>query len=417
MARASISTMLPLDRWARYLGLEPRHFNQVTTDITPVEHCKRVWLQHAWQGTDAVGREEVADAIARAEDDLTEALGYYPLPQWTAGEVVRTEPYQDPYLRHTSALTTPNGLYRSVQARRGMVISGGIRAETAIQAAAAIVWSDADADGYNETATVAVATTVTDENEIRVYFPGHGGEDEWEIRPLRSVTIAAGTATILIDRHLLADPDLWEALDPQEIDGDVDANFVATVDVYRVHNDPSQQAQLQWERLPNDCDCGSSTCASCAWSTQWACLQTRDPRLGIVTYQPADWDSDAESFTPASLSVSRQPERVRLYYQSGYASSRVSRDWQQMDPAFERAIVLLSICYLDRPVCSCSNVEAFYQRWSEDLALKGADGASYQLTEAVTSCPWGTRAGAVEAWRTIMRMRGDRAPVGEIARY
>lgn len=417
MARASTVTMLPLDRWARYLGIEPRHFNQITTALSPTQSCKQVWLQYSWQGTDAVGREDVADAIARAEDDLTEALGYYPLPQWTAGEVVRTEPYNDPYLRHTSALTTPNGLYRSVQAKRGMVISGGVQRKTLVEANVAVAWSDEDLDGYDETATVFAATTVTDVNDIRVYFPGHNGDDRWEIRPLRGADIAAGIVTIIIDRHLLVAPNQWEAIDPAEVNGDVDANFVAAVDIYEVANDPSQQAQLQWERVPNDCDCGSATCASCAWGTQWACLQTRDPRLGIVTYQPAAWDSDAESFVAASLSVSRQPERVRLWYRSGYTSSRVDCPYAEMDPAFERAIVLLSITYLDRPVCSCSNVEAFYQRWSEDLALKAADGASYQLAEAVLSCPWGTRAGAVEAWRTIMRMRGDRAPVGGVARY
>ena len=123
---------------------------------------------------------------------------------------------------------------------------------------------------------------------------------------------------------------------------------------------------------------------------QWACLQTRSPRLGILTYQPGDWDSVSETYDPASLSVERQPERVRLWYRAGYTSSRVTREYCEMDPAFERAITLLSVCYLDRPICSCSNVEAFYQRWTEDLALRGADGASYQLTDAVLSCPWGT---------------------------
>jgi hypothetical protein len=399
------------------LGLEPRHFNQITTDLRPAEHCKRVWLQYAWQGTDAVGREEVADAIARAEDDLTEALGYHPLPQWTAGEVVRTEPHYDPLLVGLSNLAQPFGMYRSVQARRGMVISGGIQASSLIAAAAAITWWDLDADGYDEFGAAVAPTTVTDENEIHVYFPGHGADPEWEIKPLRSVAFGGGNVTVAIDRHMLVDPDLWEALDPAEVDGDVDANFVASVSIYRVYNDPSQQGQLQWERSRNDCSCGDATCASCAWATQWACLQTRDPRLGIVTYQPATWDATTEAYAAAALAVGRQPERVRLWYRSGYTSSRVDRDYQQMDPAFERAIVLLSMCYLDRPVCSCANVEAFYQRWTEDLTLKGADGASYQLAEAVLSCPWGTRAGAVEAWRTIMRMRGDRAPVGEIARY
>ena len=170
MARASTVTMLPLDRWARILGIEPRHFNQITSDLTPTEHCKQVWLQYAWQGTDAVGREEVADAIARAEDDLIEALGYAPLPQWVDGEVIRTEPYNDPYIRHSGSLTTPNGLFRSVQANRGMIISGGVEEKTVIDLAAAVAWWDFDGDGYFETATVIAPTTVTDANEIQGIF-------------------------------------------------------------------------------------------------------------------------------------------------------------------------------------------------------------------------------------------------------
>ena len=76
------------------------------------------------------------------------------------------------------------------------------------------------------------------------------------------MAFGGGNVTISMDRHLIADPDLWEALDPNEIDGDVNGNFAATLSIYRVYNDPSQQAQLQWERVPNDCDCGDTDCAS-----------------------------------------------------------------------------------------------------------------------------------------------------------
>ena len=413
MARASTPTLLALDRWAAIVGLDPRHFNQVTiANLAPTRNCKQIWTQYAWQSIDSIGREEVAQAIQRAESDIITALGFYPVPQWVNGEVVLTPRDYDRYSLGCSNLAQPAGRFVSVQAAFGQLISGGLETRNLIASPAigAGQWSDPDGDGYDDICTLVVATTVTDVNEIRVYFPGHNGEEEWEIRPLRSVAIAGGNATIVIDRHLLVDPDLWEALQPGEVDGLVDANFVTSVDVYRVWNDPSQQAQLQWERMPNECDCGSTSCASCAWATQWACLQARNPRLGIFTYQPADWDAIGEFYSLAALAASRRPERVRLYYRSGYQSSKVKRPMVEMDPTFEQMIVRYSICLLDRPICSCSNVEGFRQLWTEDRALVGQlpDAGRYQMRPEDLACPWGTQKGAIDAWRQAERMKISR---------
>jgi hypothetical protein len=403
--------MLSLDRWAYHLGLDPRHFNQVTSIVTPVHFCRKVWMQYPWQTADHVGREEVADAISKAEYDIVMALGYYPIPQWIVGEVIRTSPSPDVSAKHTYDLENVAGRYRSVQAAFGHIISGGIEVRDSV-GPSAVAWVDATgvplANDIHSIGLVTTPVTVTDPDELRVYFAGHNGEDEWEIRPLRAVTIIAGVAYILIDRHLLVDPDLWEDLDPHEVNGDLDASFVATVDVYEVYNDASQQAQLQWERLPSTCDCGSTDCAMCAWATQWACLQTRDPKLGFVTYQPGDWDAASESYTAAPIAVARQPERVRLWYRAGYRGARVTRPYNNMDLELERMITLLSICYLDRPVCGCSNVEAFYQRWTEDKALVAETG-HYQVTNRDMSCPWGTKIGAIQAWNMAQNYALGRA--------
>jgi hypothetical protein len=416
MARASTRTILSLDRWAAVLGLEPRHFNQITTTIRPQRACHQPWLQYNWQAADRVGREEVAQAIAQAESDIVTALGFYPLPQWVEGEVVRTAQPNDRTLVGGSGLYNPRGLALSVQASLGQIITGGIETKdliaTAVRTVPAVpgdtmALSDPDGDGYDELVTITLPTALTDTNEIRVYFTGQAAADEWEIRPLRSVTIAAGVLTITLDKHLIADPDLWEALDPQAIDGDVNANFVLTVDVYRVWNDPSQQAQLQWERVPGACGCGLTTCAACAWGLQWACLQTRDPRLGILTYQPSTWNATNDEYDPTVLAVDRAPERVRLYYQAGYQFPRARRSWHDMDPMLERMIAYYSVTILDRPICTCDNVQSFVARWTEDLALVG--DARYQIRDQDLACPWGTRAGALWAWKQVQRYAIQRA--------
>jgi len=418
MARASIRTMLPLDRFAQILGIDPRHFNQVTSELAPVNACKQVWIQHSWQAADQVGREEVAEAIARAEDDISAFLGYYPLPQYIVGEVERTSQVYDVAARGLSTLEDAARRFQSVKGLWGHIISGGIEARDIFASptiGAGLEWQDLDGDGYFETMQIEVNTAVTDPDELRVYFHDELAEDEWEIRPLRSVTIAAGVATILIDRHLLVLPDLWEALNPEEVDGDDDDNFVTQVDVAWVRLDPSQQVQLQWERLPSTCDCGAANCAMCAWAVQWGCLQTRDPRLGFVTYQPGEWDAANEQFTPTPLSVSRQPERVRLWYKSGWRWVRTDRPSQLMDPALERMITLYAITLLDRPICGCSNVEAFYERWTEDRALVAGSqtgSARYQMSKRDISCPWGTKTGAIQAYNIATRLA-----LGQAVRY
>lgn len=424
MARASTRTLVSLDRWAYHLGLEPRHFNQLYTSKAPAKVCHQPTVQYAWQNSDRVGRDDIAQAIEQAESMIVEALGYYPVPQWIAGEVVRTAPANDPMVMHGSGLINPRGLYLSVHGAFGMGISGGIKASTSIGTAVrtepanpadTMVLTDVDGDGYLEIARITLPTTVTDVNEIRCYFPGHSQADEWEIRPLKAVTISGGNVVIDIDRHLLVDPDLWEAIDASGVDGDLSTNFILTVEIYRVYNDPSQQVQFQWERTPGQCECGDSECAMCAWAVQWGCLQNRDPRLGEWTYQPADWDAGTESFALADLSVARKPERVRLWYRAGYESSRVARPMVEMDPRFERIIMLLSATLLDRPICNCNNIEAFITRWREDRALVSEEGARYQFQTGYDhnlGCPWGTRAGAIEAFRQV-----ERRALGGAARY
>ncbi len=420
MARASTRTLLPLDRWAFHLGLEPRHFNGVTTTAAPDRNCSNVWLQYAWQASDRVGREEVAEAIAQAEQDIITELGFYPLPQWTAGEVVHTVRPYDRSLSHNDSLQNGRGLYQSVKAGMGLLIAGGIKASTEIGTATVaggtMVWTDLDGDGYDEIARITLATTVTDTDEIRCYFPSHDQEDEWEIRPLKAVSISGGNVVIDIERHLLVDPDLWEAIGAEAVDGDDDGNFLTSIEVYRVYHDPQQQAQLQWERIPNDCSCGSTDCAMCAWSVQWACLQTRNPRLGHATYQPGTWDATDEEFNAASLAVSRAPERVRLWYRSGWQWAQARRDMIEMDPLWERVITYYSVTLLDRPICDCNNVTAYIDKWRTDLAYVGSgeNDGRWQMQiggrpSRVLDCPWGTMQGAVWAWQQVQRRRIGKA--------
>ena len=101
MARASLPTLLSLDRYASIMGIVPAHFNGAyapssgSTGVFPISQgCKDVWYQHAWQRFDALSREDLAIAIYDAEKDIEAELGYSPGPKWVTNEV---HPYPRPF--------------------------------------------------------------------------------------------------------------------------------------------------------------------------------------------------------------------------------------------------------------------------------------------------------------------------------
>lgn len=405
MAIANFKTHLPLDRWAEIIGLDPRHFNQIVTAAKQAVTCDKVWKQHPWQENDQVSREDVAQAIQQAEKTLERYLGYRLLPCWEQDERIDTPQPGDRALFYRNSQNM-RGYPLHVQTKWGHFISGGMEAKTLIDTPA-VVYSDADLDGYPETATITFNTAVTEPSELAIYFSGNNGDDEFEIRPFRSITIAAGVATVKLWRHQLVNPELWEALEPEQVDGDDDGNFAAEVDVYRHYNDPSQQVQLVWS--PNGANCEDACCEN---SYQWGCLNAKENRLGLVYYKPGSWNETTESFDSAELSVCRNPDRLRMWYYSGLRDGRRKYPCLQMEPSLERAVAYYSLTLLDRPICGCNNLEKVVNKWTDDLGLQTTTTESstrYELSQRLIDNPLGTTRGAIFAWETVSRMQSGRA--------
>lgn len=422
MARAIATTHLPLDTWARILGIDPRHFNQVVIPgIKPVNTCDDVWMQHPWQNVSQVAREDAAIAVKQAEEILERFLGYHLLPSWQVDERMMFLPPGAPEVNNIG-FRDARGFPLSIQGNWGHFISGGIELKTLITAGAVVTYSDEDGDTYFETATVTVVTTVTDPEDIRVYYPGMAARDEWEIRPLddplthrRSVTIAGGSATIVFAREQAVDNDLLEALDPVAIDGTVVANFLATVDVYAVTNDPQQQATLLWNPQPTFCNCATGQCPACEHSTQTACLIAKDFRTSRAQVSPAVWDSTDEEFDSAALAVARSPNLVRLWYYAGWRDMALDAPRLELDSQLARAITYFSLQFLLRPFCGCENVTRVAEVMAQDLALELATEPktmSWQLTDEMIGNPFGTSRGALMAWRLANQQEGGKAKIG-----
>lgn len=404
MAVARTVTKLPLDTFARLMGMHPLHFNQVVYgDQT---HCDNVVFQHEWQTADKVSREEIAQAIAEAESKIENALHYRLAPSWEVDEWRQTSrPVQPELVRFDAG--DVRGYPSTVHANWGYFISGGIEAKTLIEAGASIVYSDEDSDGYFETATVSVSTSVTDKNEVAAYYPGKDGANEWEIRPV-NVTISSGVATIVFRREQAVNPDLFEALDIEgkEANGTDDADFLSTVDVYRHWNDPSTQASFLWGPLSaGTCGCSGDGCASCAFSAGTGCLQTvYDPRQSILSLASADWNVDTQQFERVGWPFARAADIVRLYYRSGWRDKAQEYPFR-MDRQWERTVAYMAAALLDRPPCDCA--KGTWEKWRNDITLTqgSADGdvglGYFRSARGNEDNPFGTTRGEINAWRQV----------------
>lgn len=406
--RASTVTKLSLLDFGKMLQIHPLHLGQVTFD--PPGHrpniCDQAYPQYDWQDADRVSRELIASCIAEAETQLETYLKYRLAPAWEVDEWRAMERPFRPELVNRNG-NDVRGYGAAVKAKWGHLISGGIRSKELIEEAASIVYTDADGDGYFETATVTV-TVDADINpcELKVYYPGHSGDDAWEIKPVRSSLIGT-TATIVFRREQCVKEEITEAYFIEAVDGTDDDSFLEEVDIYRVYNDPQTQVSFLWEPFLSPCGCNGGGCASCAYTIQSGCLHLRgNPESSMVVPAPATWDGDTLSFIPMPWSTSRAPDIARLYYYAGWRDKTLSCN-QEMAAEWKRVVAYMGASMLDRAPCSC--VQSQWQYWREDLALvAGSDGTleqtgRYQISSQDLNNPFGTRRGQVYAWKRVIR--------------
>lgn len=405
MSRASVRTLLSLDRYAKLIGINPVHFNgaQGSTYWPDFGNCEDVWYQYPWQHEDDfASREDLAYAISDAEDEIAAILGYYPAPKWIYGEV-----------HDWNAMY---GYAPRIVTDYGYVISGGVRASDLIEAGASVTYSDPNGDGWNELATVSVATALTNEQQIKLYFAGMSGVPEWEIRPLKSVSIAAGVATITLDSWLLFDPDYWEAVPGQTgvsiINPEDSGSYVTTVDVYREYTDTTvAHATLYWEALGSLSilcpSCGGTGCARCSLTAQDGCFSIHDAVNGIVTPFPASYSEDSEQWTEVAMSVGRPPDQVKVHYLSGW----MDRDYAQgnsLDPLsnqMAQAIAFLATARIHRDMCACDSTRKYIHELQRDLTQSTRDAFYVRFREQeIFSNPFGTRVGEMRAWNMIRNL-------------
>ena len=420
MSRATTFTLLSLSEYARYLHLNPLQFAGGVSALVPGNACGDVWRQWTWQDDGKISREYAAQLIADAENDIAKELGYWPAPRWIEDE---RHSYPGLYDRSLTGYGQDlKGRYRSLPLNYGHVLYGGQRAtELLDDDPVGYIPRDFDNDGFNEAAefTITVSSTMNP-CEVKLYFkeyaaldaencrtdPSSTGADfKWEIRPIRT-SLSGTTLTILVDKWELFKPQLQEGLAVNDIDADDGDSYVDAVLVYREYNDPSQPVQFLWG---NDIYCNPSTESPCAWVTQDGCLQPSDKRLGLATPIPATYNETTGVFTESAWSQGYEPDGVRLWYRAGATESTSS--CPVLDRFWGSTIAMLATARLDFPLCSCEEMaERVSSKWTTDLAEINQN-RTFQNPASVLDCPFGTRAGEVEAWRRVRRRALGRTAV------
>lgn len=410
MSRASSSTLLSLDRWADLMGLNPVHFAGAAGDlIWPLTGgaCKDVWPQYSWQSPDIISREELAREIRIAEQSIARALGYWPAPTWIAAE-------EHTFPRYHNIGWEAFSVYpRSINTKYRHVIAGGRRAISEVELASTVTYSDDDGDGFSETATITITgVTVTDVREIKLFFAGKLGRPEWEIRPLRSVTLSSGTFVAKFDSWLAINPSLWEfhptSLQRDPINITTTANYVSTVDAYRVYNSLTDAPSQFYNGTGYYCNaCSNQGCESCS---QNGCLLVQNSEYGKVLSSPAEYDEDGDNWVAYPCRSTVDATTMKVWYYAGFRSqdylSGLSND--PLDDLLSEAIMMLATARLSKPVCSCSNVRLMADDLRRDFAF--SDKNNFNLiwrNGVVQTNPFGTKAGEVRAWKIVNELIGD----------
>jgi hypothetical protein len=396
--------LLSLEEWREIIGWNPWHFWGLAGDAVPITSaCNTAVTQYGWQSADAAGRADILEAISAAEETLIEHLGFAPAPRWEIDELPFPQ-FNDRRGQFLSAVDAI-GEWMPFKLKHGEVLEIGAMARTAI-GTPAVTLSDTDSDNLDDTFTLTIATTVTDPDEIAVYFDsgdrfdGSGVSERWRVRPV-SVSIAGGTATIKGKAWTIVRPVLYEGASSAALDPATAANFASTLAVYRLYTSSADQGEFVWETEPGGCvDCTSGVSNAqdpSAISTVDARYVIRNSELGFVAGETAAYDSTLGEWVAQAWAYGYAPTRVRVNYLAG----RPMIDGRMMRQMMT-VVARMAAAELSRRICACDVANRELYRWQFDRARSaGVNDEQYSIDPRDLGNPFGTREGHIWAWKQV----------------
>lgn len=355
-----------LNAWQRVCMADVWLFNQISGKGAPIASApdkgENVYLRFE--------RERIAAALQYATNNIAAYLHYWPRPQWFTQTIPlsRSTPFN----------------WQELEVERKKLIAFGVRNTSVIQAGAAIVYSDPNGYGVNDTASITVATTVSI-NEIQAFYTVADGaqtaaNELYQIEPLTVTDNGNGTVTLTGHRALFVKPSIWKLpyviTDPNQrlpnsADTQTAADFVTTVDVYRVFNDTTTPISL--------------------YSANNTLLQQYDGEIV---------DSELGFFRLGHLCTNtffqHSPTKVQVNYYAGEAL----QDDGQMDSELEEAIVSFANAFMDERYSSFSEWTLNRVKRDQDPMLEKSGGTPVSvLSPRDTNNPFGLRSGEIRAWK------------------
>ena len=335
--------------------------------------------------------------------------GFWPAPVYSQ-DTLPWPQYNDRRLYRGSRHDARGG-WIPIQLNEGYIQACGIKAYTELEDAAALTYTDQDGDGLQDTFSCSVATTVTNPDEIAIYFQtgdrltdDNWFSDRWRIEPV-NVSFLAGTVTIMGKKWLCVKPTLYQDKDHYPIDPTVATNFITHVSIYRRYTDmtgqvstTNSQSALIWESKPCCWGCDSATLnstdpASEGWVAGRAGI--RDSRIGIVTPAEAVYDAvtGAWSHPCACIDACGEPDKVLIRYLAGMELD--AHGWMKKN--MRTLISRLAAAEMTHRICACDAANREWSNWQFDLARTNSV-ETYQVDPSVLNNPLGTRRGHVYAW-------------------
>lgn len=339
--------VLSLSDYARIIHYDECAFWGVSREGQEDNLCRLFWTEYERMAVD----QAIADAQMMLEDELN-----YPLcPTWIVGDTDGAS--VDNRLIDQQSRTA--GPYLT---RWGMVIAGGIMAQTAIATGVQIDYSSDPA------IVVVFGVDFDDPAEVVITYPG----SDRQIQP-SAIQIDSGILTVHIPRCRMVQEELLQTTtrDWGVSYTDLD-NFLETVDVWRVYNDDTRQAVLV----------GNGNCSDppCEVVTQDACITVRNNKAGIVQIKP-------------TVACGSQYTSVQLNYLAGLRNA---------GPPVQNVLFRLANALMPNEPCGCEAAQLYWKRDRDTPEI---------LTRERLNCPFGQNAGGWFAYQWTLRNKLVRSRV------
>lgn len=361
--RSSVQTLLTLYEYCTIIGLNPYWFAQIKNDVPERGNflnvkCDYALFQSPYQAYDHLGRDEIAESIAQAEQLFADNLGFWPAPKYFTSE---RHDYPRNFNRQFPkryGMRGSSGGFKSVSTKYGKIQVVGVESLTLI-GDFPVVLSDETGSGIDDTFTVTAAVPVgTTAAEIAAFFIAGDRVNlslaESEIKPI-NVSVTGAVATITGHVSLLVLPILQLAVAPPDLSATDTAIYASDITIYSRATDITNTGSLRWINI-SPCDA-----PPCEVDIQTACFGIQDAELGFVYPLPAEWNSTTEQFDLTyPCCVGRDPDKLTVNYLAGQPRQSSGR----MDAKHAKIIALLATSLLPNRTCGCdrANQRLHYYR-------------------------------------------------------